>query len=159
MAPGASIVAAMIRLEEARDFPVAAVEAFDYITDPARWPEYWPDLIAVDTPEASWASPGDQMQLRLMFVGRPVTLRMVMEKMVRPEVVIYDSKQAGLPGMRHERYFEARDDGLHYRLAVSYEPRDGLVQLFDRTIVRAGVRRLLRRTLDNLTRALAAHPK
>jgi uncharacterized protein YndB with AHSA1/START domain len=144
----------MIRIEGSRDFPVAAAPAFDYITDPANWPAYWPDLIAVDTPDATWARPGDQMRLRLMFAGRPATMRMTMDKMVRPEIVMYDSEQAGLPGMRHERYFEARGESLHYRIAVSYQPRGGLSGLLDRTIVRAGVRRVLRRTLDNLSEAL-----
>ncbi|MFG1608614.1 SRPBCC family protein [Actinoplanes sp. NPDC049265] len=146
----------MIRVEGTRDFPMAAAPAFDYITDPVNWPDYWPDLIEVETPGASWSRAGDQMRLRLMFAGRPTAMRMTMETVVRPEVVIYDSAQAGLPAMRHERYFEARDSGLHYRIAVAYEPRPGLSGLLDRTLVRAGVRRVLNRTLDNLTRELTA---
>ena len=39
---------APIRVEAGRRLPVPLRDGFDYITDPANWPEYWPRLITVD---------------------------------------------------------------------------------------------------------------
>ena len=41
----------MVRLEQSRVFPVEREVGFDYITKPANWPEFWPDL--VDIPDWS----------------------------------------------------------------------------------------------------------
>ena len=40
--------------------------------------------------------------------------------------------------------------GFEYRVAVRYQPRGGLAGVLDRTLVRRGLQRALRRTLDNL---------
>jgi hypothetical protein len=68
--------------------------------------------------------------------------------------VAYDSTQAGLPDARHGRHFEEVPDGFLYRLTVEYEPRPGLRGLADRTVVRRGIARALRRTTSNLETAL-----
>jgi hypothetical protein len=56
------------------------------------------------------------------------------------------------------RRFEPAGDGFVSRLVVSYRPRGGLTGLLDRTLVRRGIRRALRATLDNLDRAFFVHP-
>ena len=44
--------------------------------------------------------------------------------------------------------------GFDYTVIVEYEPRHGLRGLLDRTLVRILVGRIVRRTLDNVGRAL-----
>jgi hypothetical protein len=145
----------VIRLEESRRYAVTREAAFDYVTDPHNWHEYWPDLVAVADVEAPWRDPGDRMRLRMRLNGRPVELNLTLRERVRPSLVTYRSVQAGLPDMAHERHFTAGGaPGFLYRLNVEYEPRGGPAGLLDRTLVRYGVRRALRRTLDNLDRRL-----
>jgi len=146
----------VIRLEESRRYPVSREAAFDYITDPHNWHEYWPDLVAVDDVDASWREPGDRMRLRMRLNGRPVELHLTLRERVRPSLVTYRSVQAGLPDVAHERHFTAGGaPGFLYRVTVEYEPRGGPAGLLDRTLVRYGLRRAMRRTLDNLERRLS----
>jgi uncharacterized protein YndB with AHSA1/START domain len=148
----------MIRVEQSRRYAASREAAFDYITDPQNWPDYWPDLLAVaDLANARWRAPGDVMKLRMKLNGRPVDLRLRLDELEAPSRVAYRSVQAGLPDVAHERHFLADGgQGFEYRLAVSYEPRGGVAGVFDRTLVRYGLRRALRRTLDNLEGPLAA---
>jgi hypothetical protein len=148
----------MIRLEESRRYPAQRDAAFAYITDPRNWPDYWPDLVAVADPaNARWRQPGDEMKLRMRLNGRPVDLHLTLGELVAPSLVRYRSVQSGLPDVAHERHFVADGgSGFEYRLVVSYEPRRGAAGVLDRTLVRYGMRRALRRTLDNLDAPLAA---
>jgi hypothetical protein len=145
----------VVRIEEVRDFAVERNAAFDYITDPHNWDRYWPDLVDVaDLPTARWSVPGDTMRLRMRLLGRAVDLHMTLDTVDRPNRVAYHTVQAGLPDAAHERLFEPRNDGFRYRLSVSYRPRRGFAALLDRTLVRRGIRRALRTTLDNLARRM-----
>jgi hypothetical protein len=144
----------VIRLEQERRYGVARDAAFEYVTDPRNWPAFWPDLAGIDDPEARWRRPGDTMRLRMRLAGRATDLVMVLDEYAPPSLVTYRTEQPGLPDARHERHFEPDGDGLRYRVAVSYDPRPGLHGLLDRTLVRWGIRRALRRTLDNLEHVL-----
>ena len=145
-----------IRRERSRFYPVPRDRAFAYITDPRNWPEYWPDLVAVeDAGESRWREPGDTMRLRMRLLGRATTLRMTLERLEPASLVTYGSVQPGLPDARHERHFEPAAGGFTYRLVVTYAARPGPAGWLDRTVVRRGIDRALRRTLDNLERRLA----
>ena len=145
----------MIRLEQSRRYQVRPEAAFSYITEPRNWHEYWPDLVApIDLDRSRWSEPGDTMRLRMRVVGRNTELVMTLQQINAPSLVTYHTTQAGLPDAQHERHFEATSDGLVYRLVVTYTPRGGLTGLLDRTIVRRGISRALRRTLNNLDRQL-----
>lgn len=140
-----------IRLERSRFYPVEREKAFVYITDPENWPEYWPDLVAVvDPQEASWREPGDTMRLRMRLLGRSTDLVMTLQDLEPPSRVTYRSVQPGLPDAQHERRFEPAADGFTYRLVVTYAARPGLAGWLDRTVVRRGIDRALRKTLNNL---------
>ena len=133
--------------------------AFAYITDTRNWPSYWPDLLGIADPDhARWKHPGDEMRLRMRLNGRPVDLHLTLQEFVVPSLVTYRSVQSGLPDVAHERHFleDGEGRGFEYRLAVSYEPRGGLAGVVDRTLVRYGLRRALRRTLDNLDEQLGS---
>ena len=69
-------------------------------------------------------------------------------------LVTYTSTQPGLPDAYHERHFEADGDGFVYRLVVEYEPRAGIGGLFDRVLLRRGIRRAFERTFVALDRLL-----
>ena len=145
----------MIRLDESRRYPVPRERAFDYITDPHNWHEYWPDLVGVADVDAPWGEPGDRMRLRMRLNGRLVELNLTLGEFVRPSLVTYRSVQKGLPDVAHERHFTAGGaPGFVYRIVVEYEPRRGPAGLLDRTLVKAGLRRALRRTMDNLEQRL-----
>ena len=146
----------MVRIKASTIFPVTPETGFDYVTDAANWPDFWPDLVEIPDPGRSWHEPGDTMRLRMRLAGREVDLHMTLEEFSRPTLVRYHTVQHGLPETAHERHFEAVPGGFRYRLVVCYAPRSGLAGLFDRTLLRYGARRALHRTLDNLAGRLRA---
>jgi hypothetical protein len=109
-------------------------------------------VAVTDADTARWQEPGDRMLLRMKLNGRAVDLRMTLREYLPPTLVTYRSVQRRLPDMAHERHWVTgtAERGFLYRVAVEYEPRPGLRGLLDRTLVRLGVARALRRTLDNL---------
>lgn len=143
----------MVRVEREAVFPTPVERGFAAITKIDNWPAYWPGLVRVQ-PESRWHPPGDRARLILRLLGREVELDMTLRELVPNRLVAYDSVQAGLPNARHERHFRATEGGFAYRIVVEYEPRSGLRGLLDRTVVRRGVDRAVRRTLVNLERML-----
>jgi hypothetical protein len=138
------------RLEEAARFGVPVEFGFDYITDVGNWPAYWPGLLEIAEPEPRWSRPGDELHLVVRFLSGPVEMAITLEEFRPPSRVAYRSVQSGLPAARHERHFRADDDGFEYRLVVELERRRGLASILDRTLVAWGVRRALRKTIENL---------
>ena len=145
----------MIRLERSRVLPVERELGFDYITNPANWRKFWPDLVDIPQLEQTrWQEPGDTARLRMKLAGRVTELHMTLDELTRPALVRYHSTQKGVPDAAHERWFEPAAGGFEYRLVVSFAPRPGLAGLFDRTVVRYAASRALRRTIDNLAQRL-----
>jgi hypothetical protein len=138
-----------MRVEREHRFPVGAREGFDYITDQANWPEYWPGLVRIE-PGSRWGEPGDVTRMVLHILRREVELTLTLRRFEPGRLVEYTSTQDGLPDMRHERHFVAAGASLHYRVAVEFEPRG----LYDRVILRAAVARTIKRTIANLDKAL-----
>ena len=145
----------LVRIEREQAFPIPLERGFSVITDPASWPSYWPGLVRVD-PGTRWSAPGDRANLVVRLLGRDVELRMTLEELVPNRLVTYASTQAGLPDARHERHFQAIDEGFAYRIVVEYEPRSGFHGLLDRTVVRRAIDRAVRQTMENLERLLRA---
>jgi hypothetical protein len=146
----------VIRVEEHRRFGVPVERGFDYVTDTANWPAYWPDFEGVEGGD-DWPQVGAHAVVRLRLLGRSTELQLTLRRFERPRLVEYESRQSGLPDARHERRFEPDGDGFEYGIVVEYEPRRGLAgRLLDRTVVRRAVERAARRTLDNLERELSA---
>jgi hypothetical protein len=146
-----------VRLELECAFDVPLRHAFDYITDPRNWPEYWPGLIRVEA-GSRWREPGDRARLVLRLLGRPVELDMALERLEPYRLVEYTSVQKGLPDARHERHFADAGDGFHYRLVVELEPRPGIRGISDRVLARPATVRAMRQTLRNLDRRFASFP-
>jgi hypothetical protein len=144
----------LVRIEEERRFAVPVRDGFDYITDPANWPEYWPGLVSID-PEARWREPGDRATLTLRMLGRDVELKMTLARIEPYRVVEYTSEQRGLPPARHERHFADAGGDLSYRIVVEYEARAGWRGPFDRVLVRRAIARAVHETVANLDRRFA----
>ena len=140
-----------VRIETQRRLPVSIQEGFDYITDLARWPEYWPRFVRLD-PSSRWRSPGARARITLRMLGRAVELGMPLARIEPRRLVEYTSEQRGLPAARHSRYFEEADGELDYRVAVEYSPRPGWRGVLDRTVVRRAIARTLDETMANLGR-------
>ena len=99
-----------------------------------------------------WGQPGDTARLVTSLLGREVELTMNLEQFEPNKLVSYTSTQRGLPDTYHERHFDGDDDGFSYRLVVDYEPRPGLRGLYDRSLLKIGIRRAFRRTFADLAR-------
>jgi hypothetical protein len=141
----------VIRIEVERRFAVSVREGFDYITEPANWPAYWPRIVRLD-PASRWRDRGDRARLTLRMLGRDVELEMTLARREPCRVVEYTSEQRGLPAARHWRHFDDADGDLAYRIAIEYSPRGGWRGVLDRTVVRAAIARTARETMDNLQR-------
>ncbi len=133
-------------------FPLQA--GYEYITDPARWPEYWPGLIRVE-PGSRWSRPEDITRLTLKLLGRPTTLEMTLRRVEPYRLIEYTSVQRGLPAARHERRFGAAPGGFAYRIVVDLEPRPGLRRPVDRFVVARAVERAAAQTVRNLEQRFA----
>lgn len=145
----------MIRVEEKHTFPVPLSKAFSYITDRDNWPAYWPDFVRIHNPaDAQWGQPGDKITIVMRLLNRERELTMTLEKFQKDALVTYISRQPGLPDTFHERHFKAIPGGFEYSLVVAYEPRQGLMGLFDRFFVKRATERALRKTIENLDRVL-----
>jgi len=142
-----------MRIEREHRFDVPLAAGFEYVTNTANWPSFWPGIVRVE-PGSRWAEAGDEARIVIELLRRTVELRMTLRRFEPRRLVEYDSTQAGLPDARHERHFEDDGSGFRYRLVVEYEPRPGLKGLYDRVLVRRGVDGALRRTIANLEQAL-----
>ena len=143
----------MIRIEVSHSFPVSVAEAFAYITNMKNWPEYWPDFIRIDDASAArWSSPGDKATVVINLLNRERALHMELKEFQKDAQVTYISRQQGLPDVHHERHFQDAPSGCEYRLVVEYEPRNGLIGLFDRFLVKRSVERAMQKTVQNLDR-------
>ena len=143
----------MIHIEVSHVFPVSVNEAFTYITDIKNWPEYWPTFVRIENPtEATWSNPGDKVTVVLKLLNRERAMKMELKEIQRDTRVIYVSHQDGLPDARQERHFQTVPGGYEYRVVVEYQPRQGLMGLFDRLLVKRSVERAMRRLVQNLDR-------
>jgi uncharacterized protein YndB with AHSA1/START domain len=139
----------VVRIEVERRFEVSVREGFDYITDPANWPEYWPRFVRLD-PESRWREPGDRARLTLRMLGREVELEMTLSRVEPRRAVEYTSEQRGLPAARHWRHFDEAGGSLAYRIVIEYSPRTGWRGLLGRTAVCQATTRTARTTMANL---------
>jgi hypothetical protein len=149
------VTRAAIRIELQRRFDVPVADGFDYITNPANWPGYWPRLVRID-PGSRWSDPGDHARLTLRMLGRDVELDMTLVRREPNRIVEYTSVQRGLPPARHLRHFDDADGALLYRIVIEYRPRPGWRGMLDRTLVRAAITRTARETMENLQRRFGA---
>ena len=138
-----------MRVEAERRFPVTVRDGFEYITDQANWPDYWPNLVRIE-PGSRWGEPGDVTRMVLHVLRREVEMTMTLRRFEPDRLVEYTSTQDGLPDMRHERHFVTDGESLRYLIAVEFEPRG----LYDRVVVRSAVARTMKRTIANLDKAL-----
>ncbi len=142
-----------LRIESQRRFPVSVADGYAYITDPLRWPEYWPRFVRLD-PDSRWRNPGDRARITLRLLGREVELDMTLERIEPGKLVEYTSVQRGLPAARHRRHFDESGGELDYRVVVEYSSRPGWRGILDRTVVRRAIARTVDETLANLGRLL-----
>ena len=144
-----------VRIEAQRRLPVPLHEGFDYITDPANWPAYWPRLVSLDR-ASRWHDPGDRARVTLRFLGRAVTLDMTLLRIEPYRLVEYRSEQRGLPDAAHRRRFDDVDGALLFAIAVDFEPRRGWRGGIDRSVLRRATARTVRQTHANLDRHFRA---
>jgi hypothetical protein len=143
----------MIHIEVIRVFPASVSEAFAYITDIKNWPEYWPNFVRIEnSSEAQWSTPGDKVTVVLKLLNRERAIKMELKEFQRDTRVIYVSHQDGLPDAHQERHFQTVPAGYEYRVVVEYQPRQGLLGLFDRLLVKGSVERVMRKLMQNLDR-------
>jgi uncharacterized protein YndB with AHSA1/START domain len=135
----------MERVEAAHRYDVPVEHGFAFITDPTSWSTFWPGYVRLEE-ESRWGKPGDTARLVTRLFGRERELKMTITSFEPNRLVTYRSTQPGLPDARHERHFEPDGDGFVYRLVVEYEPRSGIAGLFDRALLRRGIRRAFERT-------------
>jgi len=145
----------MARVEASHRFDVPVERGFAFITDTANWPRFWPGYVRLEE-GSCWGAGGDTTRLVTRLLGRERELTMTVTSFEPNRLVTYTSKQRGLPDAYHRRQFEPDGDGFVYRLAVGYEPRRGIAGLFDRILLRRGVRRAFERTFEALEREFRA---
>lgn len=145
----------MERVEAAHRYDVPVERGFAFVTDTANWPTFWPGFVRLEE-GSRWEAVSDTARLVTRLLGRDRELAMTITRFEQNRLVMYTSRQPGLPDARHERHFERDTDGFVYRLVVEYEPRGGLSGLFDRFLLARGIRRAFEQTFAALDRELRA---
>jgi hypothetical protein len=140
-------------MEAARRFEVPVDRGFAFITDTANWSKFWPGYVRLEE-GSRWGASGDTARLVIRLFGRERELAMTIRAFEPNRLVTYTSRQPGLPDADHERHFEPDGRGFVYRLVVEYEPRGGIAGVFDRVLLRRGIRRAFERTFVALEREL-----
>jgi uncharacterized protein YndB with AHSA1/START domain len=135
----------MERIEAAHRYDVPVERGFAFITDTANWPTFWPGYVRLDE-DSRWEAAGDTALLVTRLLGRDRELAMTITALEPNRLVTYTSTQPGLPDAYHERHFERDGEGFVYRLVVEYEPRGGIIGLFDRFLLAGGIRRAFEQT-------------
>ena len=143
----------MARVEAARRFDVPVERGFAFITDTGNWPTFWPGFVRL-VEGSRWGATGDTARLVTRLLGRERELTMTVTAFEPNRLVTYTSTQPGLPDAYHERHFEPDGDAFVYRLVVEYEPRAGIAGLFDRVLLKRGIRRAFERTFVALEQQL-----
>ena len=144
-----------MRVEAAHRYEVPVERGFAYITDTANWSSFWPGYVRLEE-GSRWGASGDTARLVTKLFGRERELAMTIKVFEPNRLVTYTSTQPGLPDAYHERHFEPDGGGFVYRLVVEYEPRARIAGLFDRVLLRRGIRRAFERTFAALERELIA---
>jgi len=148
----------MVRAEAAHRYDLPVERGFAFITDTANWSRFWPGYVRLEQ-GSRWGASGDTARLVTRLLGRERELTMTIKTFEPNRLVTYTSTQPGLPDAYHERNFEPDGDGFVYRLVVEYEPRGGIAGLFDRVLLRRGIRRAFGDTFSALEHEfLAAGP-
>ena len=144
----------VVRVEGARRYDVPVEHGFAFVTDTANWPAFWPGYVRLER-GSSWGASGDTARLVTRLFGRERELTMTIRAFDPNRLVTYTSMQPGLPDAGHERHFEPQGDGFVYRLVVEYEPRRGVAGVFDRVLLKRGIRRAFERTFVALEQELS----
>jgi hypothetical protein len=143
----------VIRVEASHRYDVPVERGFGFITNTANWSKFWPGYVRLEA-GSRWAAPGDTARLTTRLLGRERELTMTIRTFEPNRLVTYASTQPGLPSAYHERHFERDGDGFVYRLVVEFEPRGGITGLFDRQLLRRGIRRAFEHTFVALEQEL-----
>lgn len=144
-----------MRVEAAHRYEVPVEDGFAFITDTGNWPTFWPGYVRLEE-GSRWGASGDTARLVTKLFGRERELAMTIKVFEPNRLVTYTSTQPGLPDAYHERRFEADGGGFVYRLVVEYEPRPRIAGIFDRVLLRRGIRRAFERTFAALEQQLIA---
>ncbi len=144
----------MERVEAAHRYDVPVERGFAFITNTANWSKFWPGYVRLEE-DSRWGASGDTARLVTRLFGRERQLKMTIRAFQPNRLVTYTSTQPGLPDAYHERHFEPDGDGFVYRLVVEFEPRSGIAGLFERVLLRRGIRRAFERTLLALEQQLS----
>lgn len=139
----------MKRISGARRYDVPVECAFAFITNTENWPKFWPGYVRLE-PGSRWSASGDEARLVTRLLGRERQLTMTLDSFEQDMRVAYTSTQPGLPDAYHERSFESDGEGFLYRLVVEYEPRPGIVRIFDTMLLPRAIRRAFERTFTAL---------
>jgi Polyketide cyclase / dehydrase and lipid transport len=151
----ASTVGRMERVEAAHRYDVRVERGFAFITNTSNWSRFWPGFVRLEE-GSRWGASGDTARLVTRLFGRERELMMTIRTFEPNRLVTYTSTQPGLPDAYHERHFEPESEGFVYRLVVEYEPRGGIAGVFDRVLLRRGIRRAFERTFLALEQHLTA---
>jgi len=148
----------MVRVEVSGGLPVPPSEAFNYVTDMAQWPSFFPGFVRVLNPEtARWSNPGDCVTVISHLFGRENHLHMQLEEFTAGERVRFVLRQRALPVAHHERHFIERAEGCECRFITTYASRPGLTGFLDRSVVKRGIRRALRHAMRRIQSHFATH--
>jgi len=142
----------MARVELTHTYPVELQKAWDYITDPHHWADWFVNLLSVEDPDQRWTEPGDVVRFNYRLLGRKLEGELIIDERQAPTLMSYTAKIPGMPIIRHTwRHVEAPGPVVTTTVVQETdEPTSFFGKVVDRMLIPRALEHDLRRTLDNL---------
>lgn len=142
-----------MRTEMSRQFPVPLKQAYDYLIDPKKIPEWRVGVIEMIEPESAlWQTAGDRIKLAYRLLGRRVESECVLDEVKEHELVRLTAHTPGVPTL-HETWLYSPIGEEALALKVVQETEEAttfLGKTIDRMVLPRILEKDLKRTLDNL---------
>jgi hypothetical protein len=142
-----------MRTEMSRQFSVPLKQAYDYLMDPKRIPEWRVGVIEMIDPESAfWHAAGDHIKLAYRLLGRRVESECILDEVKEHELVRYTVHTPGLPVL-HEawHYSPMGEDALAVRVVQESEEASSFFgKAIDRMVLPRVLEKDLTHALDNL---------
>ena len=142
----------MAHVELTHTYPVELQKAWDYITDPHHWADWFVNLLSVEDPDKRWTEPGDMVKFIYRLLGRKLEGELVIDERQAPTLLSYTAKIPGMPDI-HQTWRHVEAPGPVVTTTVvqeTEEPTSFFGKVVDRMLIPRALERDLRRTLDNL---------
>lgn len=141
----------MATITQERTYPVGREEAFSYLTNPSRWPDYYSGVIEVDDDAATFDHAGDSVGFTYALFGRRLEGHATIDEVREGELVRHTAKVSGLPDVHQTWRYRDAEGGFGLQVTLETDESTSFFgKAVDRLVIPRTLQRDIGRTLDRL---------